>query len=155
MNRVMTPFQQWFGKPCLCRATLSVWEKVEEYEGLSSEKSNNISNTDLCCGCCFHWTITTKVCGETWSAELRVLHLTMFDHKRDLVMKTFWPVFVIELSDTDMRLCHKACALLLEWFLVALSHGQFSFQMIVHFTGASNLEMFFEAKYNPCYTIQL
>ncbi len=23
----------------------------------------------------------------------------MFDHKRDLVMKSFWPVFVIELSD--------------------------------------------------------
>jgi len=29
-------------------------------------------------------------------------------------MKSFWPAFVIELSDTDMRLCHKACALLLE-----------------------------------------
>jgi len=28
MNQVMTPFQQQFGKPCLCRATLSVWEKV-------------------------------------------------------------------------------------------------------------------------------
>ena len=48
------------------------------------------------------------------SAELGVLHLTMFDHKMDLVMKSFLPVFVIELSDTDMRLCHKACALLLE-----------------------------------------
>jgi len=38
----------------------------------------------------------------------------MFDHKRDLVMKLFWPVFVIELSNNDMRLCHKACDLLLE-----------------------------------------
>ena len=28
MNQVMTPFQQQFGKPCQCRATLSVWEKV-------------------------------------------------------------------------------------------------------------------------------
>ena len=28
MNQVMTPLQQRFGKPCLCRATLSVWEKV-------------------------------------------------------------------------------------------------------------------------------
>jgi len=28
MNQVMTLFQQWFGKPCLCRATLSVWEKL-------------------------------------------------------------------------------------------------------------------------------
>jgi len=44
------------------------------------------------------------------SAELGILHLTMFD----LVMKSFWQVFVIELGDTDMRLCHKACALLLE-----------------------------------------
>ena len=58
------------------------------------------------------------------SAELGVLHLIMFDHKRDLVMKSFWPVFVIELSNTDTRLCHKACVLLLEWFLVALSHGK-------------------------------
>jgi len=48
------------------------------------------------------------------SAELGVLHLTMFDYERDLVMKSFWPVFVIHLSDTDMRLCHKAYALLLE-----------------------------------------
>jgi len=54
------------------------------------------------------------------SAELGILHLTMFD----LVMKSFWQVFVIELGDTDMRLCHKACALLLEWFLVALSHAK-------------------------------
>jgi hypothetical protein len=37
-----------------------------------------------------------------------------FYHKRDLVMKSFWPVFVIELNDTGMRLCHKVCALLLE-----------------------------------------
>ena len=28
MNQVMAPFQQQFGKPCLCRATLSFWEKV-------------------------------------------------------------------------------------------------------------------------------
>jgi len=27
-NQVMTPFQQRFGKPCLCWTTLSVWEKV-------------------------------------------------------------------------------------------------------------------------------
>jgi len=61
------------------------------------------------------------------SAELGVLHLTMFGHRRDLVMKLFWPVFIIEFSDTDMRLCHKACALTLEWFLVALSHGKVLF----------------------------
>ena len=59
--------------------------------------------------------------------ELGVLHLTMFGHRRDLVMKLFWPVFIIEFNDTDMRLCHIACALLLEWFLVALSHGKVLF----------------------------
>ena len=154
MNQVMTPFQQWFGKPCMCRATLSVWQKLEEYEGLSSEKSTNIPNTDLCCGCRFLWTITTEVCGETWSAELGVLHLTMFDHKRDLVM-TFWPVFVIELSDTDMRLCHKACALLLEWFLVALSHGKvlFSDECAVYCSSPSRNIL--GAKQNPRYTLEM
>jgi len=161
---------------------------LEEYGGFSSEQltniprtltcavvatfnerppHNNIPNSDLCCGCHFHWTTTTQQYPEQWpvlrlplslndhhttisrtvtctvvatfiersprksvrkrSMELGVLHLTLFDHKRDLVMKTFWPVFVIELSDTDMRLCHKACALLLEWFLVDLSHGKVRF----------------------------
>jgi DNA gyrase inhibitor GyrI len=47
------------------------------------------------------------------SAELGVLHVTVFDHKRDLVMKSFWLLFVIELTNAD-RLFHKACALLLE-----------------------------------------
>ena len=46
---------------------------------------------------------------------------------RDLAMKSFWPVFAIELSDTDLRLCYKVCAFLLEWFLVALSHGKVLF----------------------------
>jgi len=125
----MTPFQQWFGKPCQCRATLSVWKKVCLCRGIwriLSEQSTNIPNSDLCCGYHFHWTITTQVHAETidrtWSTKL-----TMLGHKRDLVMKWFWPVFVIELGDTDMRLCHKACALLLEWFLVALSQGKVLF----------------------------
>jgi len=61
------------------------------------------------------------------SVELGVLHLTMFVNRRNLVIKLFWPVFVIEFSDTDMRLCHIACALLLEWFLAALSHGKVLF----------------------------
>jgi len=43
------------------------------------------------------------------SAELGVLHLTMFDYERDLVMKSCWPVFVTELSDTDMRLSESMC----------------------------------------------
>ena len=129
MNQVITPFQQRCGKPCLCRATLSVWEKVclcrgiwrivlgpvdqypEQWPLLWLPLSLNDYHTSL------------------WkrSAELGVLHWIKFDHKRDLVMKSFWPVFVIELSDTDMRLCHKSCASLLEWFLVALSHGKVLF----------------------------
>ena len=124
MNQVMTPFQQWFGKPCLCGATISVGKKcvyVEEYEGFSSEQSTNIPNGDLCCGCRFHWTIATQVHGETIIGTCS----TTFDHS--LVMKSFWPVFVIELSDTDVRLCHKTCALLLEWFLIALSQGKVVF----------------------------
>ena len=28
MNQVMTPYQQWFGNPYLYRATLSVWKKM-------------------------------------------------------------------------------------------------------------------------------
>ena len=43
------------------------------------------------------------------SAELGVLHLTMFDHKKDLVVTSFWPVFAIELCDTDMRLSQSMC----------------------------------------------
>ena len=59
--------------------------------------------------------------------NLGVLHFTMFDHKRDLVMKSFWTMFVIELSKTNMRLHHKVCSLLLEWFLVVSSHGKVLF----------------------------
>ena len=81
---------------------------VEEYEGFSSEQATNIPNGDLSCGCHFHWTITTQVLAETisgtWSA--------MFDHKRDLVTKWFWPVFIIELSNTDMRLSQRMCFVL-------------------------------------------
>ena len=84
------------------------------------------------------WTVTWAVVAafiewsphksvRKWSAELGVLHFTIFDHKRELVMKSFWPVFVIKLSDTDMRLCYKVCALLLECFLVVLSHGKVLF----------------------------
>jgi len=32
MSQVMTPFQQQFGKPCLCRATLSLWEKKFSFQ---------------------------------------------------------------------------------------------------------------------------
>jgi len=85
MNQVMTPFQQRFGKRYLCRATFLCGKKcvnVEEYGGFSAEHSTNIPNSDLCCDCHFHCTITTQVCSEMISGAW-----TMCDHKRDLVMK--------------------------------------------------------------------
>jgi len=51
------------------------------------------------------------------SAELGVLHLTMFDYKRDLVMKSFWSLFVTELSDIDITLSQSMC------FVVGLISG--------------------------------
>jgi len=129
MNKVRTPFQQRFGKPCLCMATLSVFEKVCLFRGIWRILLGAVDQYPKC------WPVLWLPLSlndrhesmRKRSAELGVLHLTMFDHKRDLVMKSFWPVFVVQLSDTDMRLCHKACALLLEWFLVALSHGKVLF----------------------------
>ena len=38
---------------------------VEEYEGFSSKQWTNILNVDRCCGCHFHWMITTQVFAET------------------------------------------------------------------------------------------
>lgn len=46
-----------------------------------------------------------------WSAELRETHSTTFDHKRDLAMKSFQPVFLYEFSDADVGWHHEACAL--------------------------------------------
>ena len=34
---------------------------------------------------------------------------------------------ILAISDTDMGVCHKVCALLLEWFLADLSHGKVLF----------------------------
>ena len=110
-NQVMIPLQQRFGKPCLCRATLSVWKKcvyLEKYEGFSSEQSASIPNGDLAVVATFVEQSPHKSV-QKWSAELGVLHLTMFDQKRDLVMKPFWPVFVIELSNADVRLSQSMC----------------------------------------------
>ena len=130
MKQVMTPFQQRFGKSCLCRATLSVWRKSVFMQ--RNMKDSPWSSWPV------SWTVTCAVVAafieqsphksmRKRSAELGVLHLPMFNHKRDLVVKSFWPVFVTELSNTDMRLCHKACASLLEWFLVVVSHGKVLF----------------------------
>ena len=129
MNQVMTPFQQQFGKPCLCRATLSVWEKVCLCGGIWRIVLGPVDRYPEWWPVLWLPFIEQSPHKSVWkpSAEIGVLHWTKFDHRRDLVMKSFWPVFVIELSDTDMRLCHKACASYLEWFLVALSHGKVLF----------------------------
>ena len=111
INKMVTPFQQQFGKLCLCSKLFECGKKcvyIEEYGGFSSEQLTNILNGDLCCGCRFYWRSPHKSLQKR-SAELGVLHLTMFDHKRDLVMKSFWPVFVIELGDADMRLSQRMC----------------------------------------------
>jgi len=49
---------------------------VEEFGGFFLEQSTNIPNGDLCCGCPFHWTITTQVQAETISGTCS----TTFDH---------------------------------------------------------------------------
>ena len=141
MNQVMTPFQQQFGKPCLQSNSFSVGESVFMYRNMKDSPQNSwrISQTVTCAVVVAFIEQSPHKSMRKRSAELGVLHLTMFDHKRDLVVKSFWPVFVIELSDADMRLCHKACALLFEWFLVALSHGKvlFSDECAVYFSSLS------------------
>ena len=97
---------------------------VEEYEGFSSEQPTNVPNSDLCCGCRLHWTITTQVHSETMTRTCS----TAFDH--------VWPqpgdeVILASVCNWTQWYWHetmsKACALLLEWFLVALSHGKVLF----------------------------
>jgi hypothetical protein len=76
-------FQQWFGKPSVCRATLLSWKKmclfIWEYERLSLEWLTNNLNGDLCCCCHFHWTFTAQFNMEMISRNWSTV-LTMFDH---------------------------------------------------------------------------
>ena len=124
MNQVITPFQQRFGMPCLLRATLSVWEKACLYRGIwSILLETSIPDFNLYCGCRLHWTITTQVCGETISGTCS----TTFDD----VWQQEGPgdeVILASVCNWTQQYWHetmsKACALLLEWFLVALSHGK-------------------------------
>ena len=112
MNQLMPTFQQQFGKSCLCRATLPVaWKKLFMYRNVkdSPQSRRPISRTVTCA-------VVATVIEQSphksvwqWSTELQLLHLTMFDHKRDLVMKSFWPVLVIEINDTNMRLSQSMC----------------------------------------------
>jgi len=69
-------FQQWFGKPSLCRATLLSWGKnVPFHMGkISVEWLTNNLNRDLCCCCHFHWTVTVhfnmEMIRRNWSTVL-------------------------------------------------------------------------------------
>ena len=79
MNQVMTPFQQQFGKACLCRTIFQCGKKcvyVEGYEGFFLEQLTNILNSDLCCGCRLHRRITTQVHAEKISRTWSII----FDH---------------------------------------------------------------------------
>ena len=140
MNQVMTPYQQRFGNPYLYRATLSVWKKVCLCGGIWRillGAVEHIPNSDLSCGCRFHWTITTQFHAETVSGTWS----TTFDHvwpqegRGDEVILTS----VCNWIQWYMRLCHKACALLLEWFLVVFSHGKvlFSDECAIYFCSLS------------------
>jgi len=62
---------------------------------------------------------------------------------------------ILAISDTDMRLCHKACACCWNDFWQPCLMGKFSFQMNVQFTAAPYLEMFFGAKQNLRYTLEM
>jgi len=132
MNQVMTPCQQRFRNPYLYRATLSVWKKV--------------------CLCRGIWRILLRAvdqCPKRWPALW--LPLSLNDHhRRDLVMKLFWPSVILTWEYvTKYVLC---C-----WndFWQPCRMGKFYFQMNMQFTADPYLEMFFGAKQNPRYTLEM
>jgi hypothetical protein len=88
------------------------------------------------------------------SAEFGVPHSKMFDHKRDLAIKSFRPVFVNEFGDTDMRLHHKACALLLEQSLTAVSRATVLFSDMCNLLQLPVLNFFWTKQY-PHYVIEM
>ena len=130
---------------------------VEEYEGFSSEESTIIPLV-TCTVVSISIERSPHKSMRKRSAGHGVLYLSMFDHKRDLVMRSFWILFVIELSDDDMRQGHKACALLLEWFLVAWSHGKvlFSDESAVYCSSLScNVFLGQDRILNHCYKLEM
>jgi len=130
---------------------------VEEYEGFCLEQSTIIPLV-TCTVVSISIERSPHKSMQKRSVGHGVLHLSVFNHKRDLVMRSFWIVFVIELSDNDMRLGHKACALLLECFLVAWSHGKvlFSDESAVYCSSLSwNVFLGQDRILNPCYTLEM
>lgn len=60
----------------------------------------------------------------------------------DTMIKSFWPIFVNELGNADIRQCSEAYSLFLEQSRTVLSHGKVLFSN-VQFTAVPNLEMLF------------
>jgi len=84
MNQVMTPFQQQFGKPCLCRATLSVWEKVCLFRGIWIIVLGVVDQyPERWHGAVVATFIERSPHKSVWkrSTELGVLHFTVFDER--------------------------------------------------------------------------
>ena len=221
MNQVMTPFQQQFGEPCLCRATLSVWEKMclcrviwrillgavdwypewwpvlwlplslndhhtvahgdareEKWRGnwrMEWVASTLTPSPNVVCPALLKLMCTPRLPAVDWTdaptdlnglvcfrerqnlvsvrvpsrSARAILHVIMFDHKRDLVIKPFWPVFVIELNDTDMRLSQSMC------FVVGMISGSLVWRESCLFGWMCSLlqphilKCFYGAKQNP------
>ena len=125
MNQVMTPFQQQFGKPCLCRAILSVWE--------------------ITCYCRGTWRILPVAVDqypERWPVLWWLLSLN--DHhtipcgNNQRNLDHVWPqegpgdeVILAGVYNWTQQYRPETAAqstcLVLEWFLVALSRGKVPF----------------------------
>ena len=141
MNQVMTPFQQRFGNPCLCGATLSLWEKV--------------------CLCRGIWRILLRAVDQ-YSERWRVLWLplSLNDHYASLCRKdqrnlstTFdhvWPqegpgdeVILASVCNRTQQYWHETPATqhVLCWIdnWVPCFIGKFSFQISVQFAAAPYL----------------
>jgi len=129
MNQVMTPFQQQFGKPCQCRATLSVWEKV--------------------CLCRGIWRI---LLGAVYRYPERrpVLWLLLSLNNRH-TLDHVWPQDGPGAEVILASVCNWTRAILTweyvtkhvlwNFFFWPCLMGKVSFQMNVQFTAAPNLEM--------------
>jgi len=127
---------------------------VEEYEGFSLEQLTNIPNVDLCCGCCFHWTITMQVCaemiGRTWST---------FDH--------VWPqegpgdeVILASVCNRTQWHWHETMSQSMCFVVGMISASLVSWESSLFRWMCSSLQFpvlkcFFGAKQNPRYTLEM
>jgi len=112
-TQVMIWLQKWFRKPSSHKMVLVPWGKLAFSHG-------NVENSPWSDQPIF-WTVIYAAVAASieqslhksvwkWSAELWVICSTMFDHKRDLVIKSFQPVFSHVFGNADIRQCHETCA---------------------------------------------